>query len=96
MLRKSNIHNRRSLNLGGAIALSLTIYMVYRLLVKNKMLPFSISSILSSSSHLFNHWHVLAVGLVPVYLGLIIFGTALVSIYCGSAIQSWITRHWPT
>jgi hypothetical protein len=92
VLRKTDIHKKSSLNLGGFIALLTTAYGIYYFFVKNTCLP-SIPELLSSNN-MFNHWHILAVGLIPVYLGLIIFGTAVLSLYIGSILQRWISQYW--
>lgn len=92
VFRKANAHGNQSLNLGGILCLLATVYVIYYLLIKDRLLPFCITSVLSWSSP--KHWHVLAVGLVPIYLALMIFGAAMISIYLGSAIQRWLTERW--
>jgi len=82
---------RNSFNLGGFICLTATIYATYYLLIKDRFLPFSVSSVLSVGP---KHCHLLAVALVPIFLGLTIFGTAVASIYFGSAIQRWLSQFW--
>ena len=93
MLRKTDT-TRRTLNIGGAVCLAIALYALYHVLVKDKLLPVWIASFLSSSGRFFNHWHILAVGLVPVSLGLMIFGAAVLSIHGGSALQRWLARAW--
>jgi hypothetical protein len=90
----SNVRNSQPLNFGGIVSLVATVYFVYYLLLKQKLLPFSISSVLSWSSQWSKHGHILAVGLVPIYLGLMIFGTAVLSLYLGNAFQRWVTQRW--
>lgn len=78
--------------LGSGVCLIAAVYFIYYLLIKDKLLPCSISSVLSWSTP--KHWHILAVGLVPISLALMIFGAAVLSLYLGSALQRWLTQHW--
>jgi hypothetical protein len=91
---KTSLNKKRSLNLGGIISLVATVYFIYYLLLKENLLPFSISSVLTWGSEWSKHWHILAVGLVPIYLGLMIFGTAVLSLYVGAALQRWVSQFW--
>jgi ABC-type transport system involved in cytochrome c biogenesis permease component len=94
LLKKTNIETKRSLNLGGILCLLVTAFFIYHLLLKDSLLSLSISLMSALTSHMTKHWHVLVVGLIPVYLALIIFGAAILSIYLGSAIQRWLTQRW--
>lgn len=86
------INKRQTLNLGGIIFLVVAIYLIYYVLLHDKVLPFSISSVVSNINHLTRNWHILVVGLMPVYIALMIFGAAIIGIYLGSAFQRWITQ----
>ncbi len=83
---------KASQNLSGLICLLAAFYCMYYLLVLDKALPFSISSVLSHASHFAKEWHLLAVGLVPIYLALMIFGSSMLSLSIGSALQRWLSR----
>lgn len=43
-------------------------------------------------NHCMNHCHALVVGLLPIYIALMIFGTAMIGLYFGSILQRWITQ----
>jgi uncharacterized membrane protein YbhN (UPF0104 family) len=87
---KNKINRRSSLNLGGILCLVAAVYLICTILIRDAIAPISISSMLSSFNHWAKHWHVLAVGLLPIYVALMIFGTAIVGIYFGSAVHRWI------
>lgn len=84
--------NKHTFNIGGISFLAAAIYFIYYLLLHDKALPFSISTVLSSISYWARDWHVLVVGLLPIYIALMIFGTAVLGVYLGSAVQRWITQ----
>lgn len=81
----------RPLNIGAIICLIAVSYMCYYLLLLDNHLPFSIGSVFSTVNHWSHPLRVLAIGLLPVYIALMLFGTAVVGIYLGSALQHWIT-----
>ena len=82
---------RNSLNLGGFICLVAAVYILYYLLLRDNMMPLSIYSVLSSINHWAKDWHVIVIGLLPIYLALMVFGTAMLGVYLGTAIQRWIS-----
>ena len=84
------MNTRQTLNLGVITCLIGTIYVIYYLLLHDNPLPFSISSVLAWLNHWVRHWHVLAVGLIPIYLAFMIFGAAVLCSYFGSTVQRWI------
>jgi hypothetical protein len=79
-------------NLGAILSLSGMVYFIYFLLITERLLPFSVSSVLNWSSHWSKQLHVCAVGLVPICLGFMIFGAAVFSLYFGSVLQRWISK----
>lgn len=84
---------RHSFNIGGIICAFLAVSAVCYLLL-GSLLPCSIGSVMSSMSHWARHWHVLVVGLLPVYVSLMLFGAAITSIYVGSALQRWVVTQF--
>lgn len=76
--------------MGGVICLIAMAYLLYYLLLKDKLINFCVDSSIS----LFHHWHCIAIGLIPIYLALIIFGATIVSIQLGSALQRWLAQLW--
>jgi hypothetical protein len=89
--KKQKFNKKGSLNLGGIICLTTAVYFIYYMLVTN-FLSGPVHSLLSWNSDSAKKWHVLAIGLVPIYLALIIFGTAIFSMYVGSSLQRWLTH----
>jgi hypothetical protein len=89
--KKQKFNKKGSLNLGGIICLTTGVYFIYYLLVQN-ILSGPVHSLLSWNSNSARKWHVLAIGLVPIYLSLIIFGTAIFSVSIGSSLQRWLTH----
>jgi hypothetical protein len=83
---------KSSLNLGGILCLTAGIYFTYYLLVQD-ILPFSISSVLSHTCYGAKKWNLITIGLIPIYLGLVIFGTSVLSLQGGAALQRWFIKH---
>lgn len=81
-----------TLNLGSAICLVVLIYIIYRILLFDDILPFSIESVQTTINHWAKRWHIVAVGLLPIYVALVFFGALLFGIFFGSAAQRWICR----
>lgn len=73
------------------IATFITIlYGAYYLLLHDTFLHTSISSIIAHSHQLARQNHVLVLGLIPVYIALMIFGTSIFGIYLGAKIQQFV------
>lgn len=87
--------NKRYLNIGGIIGLVLVVGIMYDLLLNDKVKLLSIDTVQALMNHWARHWHVLAVGLLPVYVALVFFGTVLGGLYFGSALQRWLGRFFP-
>jgi len=64
----------------------------YYLLLHDNFLHTSISSIIALSHHLELKEHLIVLGLLPVYIAAVIFGTALLGIYLGSTLQHYFMR----
>ena len=86
------MRQRQSLNVGGLICLIILIYFIYKILLEDEILPFSIDAVYQSISLWLKHWQILAVGLLPIYVALVFFGTAIFGFFFGSAIQHWLSR----
>jgi hypothetical protein len=89
---KKKINAKSSLNLGGVLCLIGAVYLICYILICDVVNPISINSMLLSFNRWAKHWHVLAVGLLPIYVALMIFGTAILGVYFGSAIHHWVVR----
>ncbi|MEO8963724.1 MAG: hypothetical protein ABI370_03545 [Gammaproteobacteria bacterium] len=95
MINKRKINTRHTLNLGEAVCLVAAVYFICYVLRQDDILPISINSAWCCISHFTKHFHVLAVGLLPVYVALMVFGTAIFGIYLGSALQRLVTQFLP-
>lgn len=84
--------NKNRLNIGGSIFLFILIYLIYRILLEDDILPFSITSVQSTMNHWVKHWHFLVVGLIPVYIALVFFGALILGIFFGDKIECLISK----
>jgi branched-subunit amino acid ABC-type transport system permease component len=84
------MNKRLSLNFGTIIALAAVGIMVYYLLLRDSNMPFSINAMVHTFDHWIRHWHVLVVGIVPIYIALMIFGAGIIGMYLGNVVQRWI------
>jgi hypothetical protein len=74
------------------IAILVTCYIAYYLLLRDNYLHSSISSIIVYSHNLAIREHLLILGLLPIYIAFMIFGAATIGLYLGASIQSLLTR----
>jgi len=71
--------------------------LLYYLLVQDHTLHLSIPDIMNHASHSAKGEHICIIGLIPIYLGLIIFGAGLLFVYLRSnlwPILSHSFRQW--
>jgi hypothetical protein len=87
---KNKINRRSPFNLGGVFFLIGSVYLICHILICDDFLPISISSMSMYFNHWAKHWHFLAVGLLPIYVALMIFGTAILGVYLGSILHHWV------
>ncbi len=78
-----------SLTISVVISLLAVSYMIYYLLQGN-VLPFSITSVHEMICQRLENWHVIIVGLLPIYVALMVFGTGVLSIYVAKLLQRWV------
>lgn len=62
-------------------------YAAYYLLLRDNCLHTSISFIIDKSHHLEAMRHIIVLGLLPIYIGTMIFGSAMLGLYLGSKFQ---------
>ena len=95
MFNKRVINKRYTLTACEAICLFAAVYATSYLLRQNGSgFPMSINAAWYWFSHWTKHFHLLAVALLPIYVALMVFGTAVIGIYLGSAIQRSINFFW--
>ena len=82
---------RYTLNLCQAIGLFTAVYIIcYKLAQHTTVSSFSIDSVWNRFMGWTHHFHVVAVALLPVYVALMVFGTAAFVIYLGSLVRRWL------
>lgn len=91
-LKEANIKQR--VNIGGTLFLIMFVYSIYRILLVDDILPFSISAVQTSMNHWLKHWHILSVGLLPIYVAFVFFGAGLCGFILGSTLQRWVSRYF--
>lgn len=79
-------------NVGIIIALLVASYLVYSLLLQDNFLHASIASIISHSHQLNNRPRLCILALLPIYIGTVVFGAAMLGIYLGSLVQKRILK----
>jgi len=60
--------------------------------MQDNSLHFSIGYILSQTQELSLQEHVLVLALIPIYIAIMVFGSAFLSLYLGTAIQNMINK----
>jgi uncharacterized membrane protein YfcA len=83
---------RFSISIGTIFAIITVSYLAYYLLLCKNFLHTSISEIISYSHSLAITKHLLILGLLPVYIAAMVFGTAMLGIYLSSLVQHLILR----
>ena len=68
------------------------VYVICYLLRQDDLFPISINYAWYCFSHWIPHFHVIAVALLPVYVALMIFGTAILAMFFGSTLQRYISQ----
>ena len=67
--------------------------LLYYLLVQDRTLHLSISDMLDWANHCTKHGHLFVIGFLPIYLGLIIFGAAVLFIYLRTHLWPLISHY---
>lgn len=70
-------------------------YGAYYLLLNGNKWHISIAAIISDSQHLAMNGHAAVLCLLPIYIGLIIFGAVSLGGYLGSLLQNWFYKKHP-
>ena len=76
-----------------AITCLIMVSFIYYLLVVDNSLPFSIGSIISNINLWTRHAHLFVVGLLPIYIACILFGTGIFGIFVGSRLQKRVSHY---
>lgn len=67
-------------------------YSAYALLLQDNFLNISISSILARTHHLELREHLIVLGLLPIYIATVVFGSAILGIYLGNCLKHLLTK----
>ncbi len=95
IMKNKEIHvmrKKHANNFIGIICLVAIVYVTFEVLLQDDILPFSICSVQTSMNHWIKDWHIVAVGLLPIYVALVFFGAVFCGLFFGSAAQRWISR----
>jgi hypothetical protein len=87
-VRQQKMKKRFPVSIYNLCGLLVAAYGIYYMLLGK--LPLSIRSVWSGADSLVSHFPALAVGLLPVYLGLIVFGMAALGYYAGSLTERFV------
>lgn len=74
------------------ITLGVVFCTVYTLLLQDNCLNTSISAIIARSHHLELREHLIVLGLLPIYIATVIFGSALLGMYISSCLRHLLAR----
>jgi len=80
-------------NISNFLWLSLVICLLYYLLVEDNVLHLSISAILTYANQFTKHGHLCVIGFLPIYLGMVIFGAAIL-LGCLRSLLSHCLNRW--
>lgn len=81
-----------SLNIGIILALMMCFLLAYYFLIYDNFFHASISSIISQSNDLESKKHLLVLGLLPIYIGTVIFGMCSLGVCLGSYAQKLMLK----
>lgn len=85
-------NNIFSLNLRTILAIIAVFFIVFFVLLTDKFLHISISSIIELTDHTADKKHFIVLAILPIYIAVMIFGAASAGIYLGSWIESLLAR----
>jgi hypothetical protein len=79
-------------NIGGIVGALLVVSIICEMLLRDKIPLLSINTMQSMMNHWAMHWHIIAIGVLPVYVALIFFSASIVGLFLGSTLQHWLMR----
>jgi len=79
-----------TLSTGTLISQTITGCLAYYLLLRNNCLHCSISSVIGYAHSLSMQTHFILLGLLPIYIAFVIFGSALLGAYLGNHLEALI------
>lgn len=81
------MRNLLSIQISHIIAIFTAGYLIYYLLLCENCLHSSITEIINYTDHMEMMSHMIVLGLLPIYIGVLVFGAAMFGLYLGSLIQ---------
>lgn len=85
------MRKRLTINLGAILCVAIATYCLDILLL-DSIMPLSIGSVQVVINSLSKHSHIFAIGFIPLYIGLMVFGTSLLAFYFGKHLQHLVIR----
>jgi len=92
MQTKPFVKQRYVFNLGNLFAISFVLCVCYYILLGGADQPLSITYLLTRAKYLAYPWYLLVIALIPIYIGLLIFGTALLGLYCSGKVRLLVKK----
>lgn len=71
----------------------IAIYFAYFILLRDNFFNTSISSIIAQSNHFAVRMHLIILGLLPIYIGAIIFGSGILSLFLNAFVQKLLNHN---
>ncbi len=81
-----------SQNMITVLTLCLVYYAAYILLLEDNCLHVSISDILAKTHHLELREHLIVLGLLPIYIASVIFGSTIFALHLASWVRKFLCR----
>lgn len=81
-----------TIKLSTAISMAISVMLAYYLLLCDNCFHCSISSVISYANGLNIKQHLIMMGLLPIYIAVMIFGSVLVGLYLGSLVDTKFAR----
>ena len=75
-------------NLTGLITLLVSAAVIYYFLLHENFMHLSIACIINNSHHLADRQHIVVLGLLPIYIAIIIFGTTVAAFSCSRWLRN--------
>ena len=83
-------------NLGRIIGILFCVYCIDRLCLSNDLGPLSIESVHTFMNQWVHHWHIIVVGLMPIYVALVFFAACFCGNCFGITAGRWLSRFFST
>lgn len=79
-------------NMVTLVTLTIVVYVSYFMLIQDNFLHTSIDNIIQNTHQLDPKTHLIVLGLLPIYIATVIFGSTIIGLYSGIAMQQILNR----